>query len=411
MGNKRWYWIVAISLFLVMMVNCGVGYYSLSLFVTPITKEFGISSGDFAVLYIFYGLGSAVAAAMLHGLIKRFSIKPLILLGGAISTAGYLLFAVSASFAHMFVGGLLIGASTVFAGTATVQMMIARWFYERRSQVTGIVAAASGIGTAIGGPMIGKVIRVLGWRQAFGIIGVLVLLFVCVQVIPLLREKPEDSGLCAYGAGSKADTTAMEGMMDQGYTLKEGMKKAVFPLFAGGMIVVAVVYQIISLYQSTMLIERGFSEETAALCLSIFAITDMCCKASAGIIADKKGFRIVTIYCAAATALAFVAVRMFDGMLGALLFSVLLGFWPTMCVLYGVTASISIFGKKHLSEYIGFTQTLMCCCSLVGMPLVRRLYNAVGSFDSIMNIAIGLLVLFAAMMLVMLRPKNLLRAN
>lgn len=137
----------------------------------------------------------------------------------------------------------------------------------------------------------------------------------------------------------------------------------------------------------------------------------MCCKASAGIIADKKGFRIVTIYCAAATALAFVAVRMFDGMLGALLFSVLLGFWPTMCVLYGVTASISIFGKKHLSEYIGFTQTLMCCCSLVGMPLVRRLYNAVGSFDSIMNIAIGLLVLFAAMMLVMLRPKNLLRAN
>lgn len=409
--ETRWYWIVAASLFLVMMVNCGVGYYSLSLFVTPITREFGISSGDFAVLYIFYGIGSAVAAAVLHGLIKRFPIKLLILLGGAISTAGYLIFALSASFNYMFVGGLLIGASTVFAGTATVQMMIARWFYERRSQVTGIVAAASGIGTAIGGPIVGRVIRVLGWRQAFGMIGVLVLLFVCIQAIPLLREKPEDSGLCAYGAGGEVNTTVTGEKISRGYTLKEGMRRAVFPLFSGGMIVVAVVYQIISLYQSTMLIERGFSEKTAAFCLSVFAVTDMCCKASAGIVADKKGFRVVTLYCTAATALAFVAVRAIDGIAGALLFSVLLGFWPTMCVLYGVTASISLFGKKYLSEYISFTQTLMCCCSLVGMPLVRRLYNAVGSFDSIMNIAIGLLVLFAAMMFVMLKPKNLLRTK
>ena len=66
--SNLWYWLIVLSVFLVMMFNCGVGYYSVSLFVTPITRTFGISSGDFALVYIFYGIGSAIAAVSLHKL-------------------------------------------------------------------------------------------------------------------------------------------------------------------------------------------------------------------------------------------------------------------------------------------------------------------------------------------------------
>lgn len=70
-----------------------------------------------------------------------------------------------------------------------------------------------------------------------------------------------------------------------------------------------------------------------------------------------------------------------------------------------------MFGKQYLSEYIGFTQTLMCCCSLVGMPAIRQLYNAVGSFDVIMNIAIALLIAFAAGMVPLLRRDGLFQGE
>ena len=88
----------------------------------------------------------------------------------------------------MFLGGVLIGASTVFSGTAAVQMAVARWFSERRSQITGLVASASGIGTAVGSPIVGWMICALGWRIACVAIGALVAVFVCVQIALLFRR-------------------------------------------------------------------------------------------------------------------------------------------------------------------------------------------------------------------------------
>lgn len=408
-SSEIWYWVTAVSLFLVMMFNCGVGYYSLSLFVAPVAASFGISSGDFAVLYIFYGVGSAAAAALLHTLLKYFQLKHLIVFGGLISAAGYFVFSGAGCFATLFLGGTLIGASTVFAGTAAVQLVIARWFSDRRSQITGLVASASGIGTAVGSPAIGWIIRSLGWRTACVVIGVLVAVFVCGQTAILLLDQPDRADLRPYGAKDVAQKAGAQNSVfgEEGVPIREGRKKSCFWLFAGGMIVVAVIYQMITLYQSTILIERGFSEELAAMCLSVFAVVDMCSKASAGIIADRYGFRLVTLYCAAATAAAFVCIQVLNGTVSALLFSALLGFWPTMCVLYGVTASIGLFGKKYLSEYIGFTQTLMCCCSLFGMPAIKRAYNTLGNFDAVMNIAIVLLAAFSIVMIFMLRPVNL----
>ena len=403
-----WYWSTAISLFLVMMFNCGVGYYSLTLFVTPITRTFDISSGDVAVLYTFYGVGSAAAAIFLHKLLKHIQLRYLIVFGGCISAAGYFLFSKAASFPMMYLGGVLIGASTVFAGTAAVQLMIARWFLKKRSQITGLVASASGIGTAIGGPLVGWAIRNVGWRSACMMIGWAVVFFVCIQAIVLLREHPEQMGILPYG--QDADGRLPEGSpagQETGASVRESLTRSYFWLFVFGMIIVAVVYQTISLYQSTILIERGFSEKLAATCLSVFAVVDMCSKAGAGIIADRYGFRIVTLYCMVGTAGAFIIVRLINSTAGAVAFAALLGFWPTMCVLYGVTASITLFGKKYLTEFISFTQTLMCCCSLVGMPLIKRIYNSAGNFDIIINMVIAMLAAFFVMMFFMLKPANL----
>ncbi len=405
-----WYWITAVSLFLIMMFNCGVGYYSISLFVTSMTKTFGISSGDFAIVYIFYGVGSAMAAAGLNKLLKYIPLKGLVVFGGLMSAAGYMIFSRANELKFLFAGGMLVGASTVFAGTAAVQLVIARWFSDCRSRVTGLVASASGIGTALGSPLIGRMIRSWGWRETCVVIGVLIVIFVCVQGAFLLKNDPGCMNLPPYTRSE----TLQDGRGPEpqsGIPLKEGAKTARFLLFAVGMVVIAVIYQMITLYQSTILIEKGFSEDLAAACLSIFAVVDMFSKASAGIIADRRGFRLVALYCTAATASAFVWIRVVSGAMGAVLFSALLGFWPTMCVLYGVTVSISLFGKQYLSEYIGFTQTLMCCCSLVGMPAIRQLYNAAGSFDVIMNIAIALLVAFAAGMVPLLRRDGLFQGE
>lgn len=412
MKNKSeiWYWLTAASLFLIMMFNCGVGYYSLALFVDPIAKTFGISNGDVALLYTFYSVGSAIAALLLHKLLKHITLKKLILFGGMISTLGYIDFVLAPSLKIMFIGGALIGASTVFAGTAAVQLAIARWFEEKRSMVTGIVAAASGVGTAIGSPVVGEIIRNFGWRRAFGVIGALVFLFIVVQVLLLYSDDPERKGLLPYGAKRTAETK-MQSVETGGIPLKTAKGRLMFYVFVLGMLATSIIYQTISLYQSSILLERGFSEELAATCLSVFAVVDMISKATAGIVADKKGFHVVTTYCAAAVIAALCLVRVIHTTLGAIAFSALLGFWPTILVLYGVTVSIAMYGKAFLPEYISFSQTVMCCCSMIGLPIIRVLYNTVGSFDIIMNIVLVFAAVFLVLMLYLLRPKNLYQEN
>lgn len=407
-NSDKWYWITGISLFLVMMCNCGVGYYSLSLFVQPVSQEFGITSGDYAIVYTFYGIGSAIAAILMTRYLKKHSLKSMILIGGIISTAGYLIYAFSVNLYFMYVGGALVGASTIFAGTAAVQLAIARWFSAKRSMVTGIVAAASGIGSAIGSPIIGKLIRTQGWRFTYGVIGILVFATVCVQILFLFHNDPKDIGLPAYGMGDGDRTEIRSGKAkaedEGGLSIKEVRCSMGFWLFLIGMIAISIVYQVISLYQSSILIERGISAEMAATCLSVFAVIDMCSKASAGIISEKLGFRVVTTYCSVGVIAALIMARFINSAVGAVAFSALLGLWPTMIVLYGVTASIALFGKKYLAEYISTTQITMCCVSLVGMPLVRMLYNAVGSFDRILNIMAAITIGFALIMLYVLAP-------
>ena len=405
--STKWYWITAVSLFMVMMFNCGVGYYSLSLMVDPIAKSFGVTSGDMALIYTFYGVGSFAAAALLHKSLKFIKLNHLILFGGVISCVGYLLYAFAEYQWMLYLGGTLIGASTVFAGTATVQLAIARWFHEKRSMITGLVASASGLGAAAGSPVVGYLIRSFGWRTACMLIFSLVLVFVCIQVIFLLREQPDSIGLLPYGLqeGSvKAETP--QAVVSEGVSLREVCLSVRFLLFVLGLAVTAVTYQTITLYQSSFLLEKGFSAELAATCLSVFAIIDMSNKAAAGVLADRWGFRMVSTYCGVALVGAFLLIRVIDSAVGAVFFSALLGFWPTILVLYGVTVSINLFGKKYLSEYISFTQIVMCCTSFVGMPIIRSLYNSVGSFDPIMDLLLGIVVVFLVVMNVLLRPAN-----
>lgn len=404
MKSKKWYWLTAVSLFMVMMINCGVGFYSLSLFVDPIADAFCITKGDVALLYTFYSLGSALAAVGLHRILKKVSLRTVLLLGGILSTGGYMLFVAAGSLRVMFLGGILIGASTVFAGTAVCQLAIAKWFLEKRSMITGIVAAASGVGTAVGGPVIGAAIRQVGWRQAFLLIGGMVFFFVFAQVFVIFRSSPADVGVVPYGVSTENVADQME---SEGVPLRAVVKTRCFFLFTCGMLITSLIYQVVSLYQSSILLERGYSAELAAVCLSVFAIFDMSSKALSGIVADRRGFRTVTCYCALALAAAFIMIRCITSALGAFIFSALLGFWPTILVLYGVTVSIALFGRKYLAEYISYTQTVMCCCSMIGMPVIRALYNMKGGFSAILDFALALVIVFLAIMLLLLRPSNL----
>src|SRR2546421_11099085 len=75
-----------------------------------------------------------------------------------------------------------------------------RWFVHRRGLVLGALTAAGATGQLIFLPGLGWLAQNLGWRYAAISVGVAALAVVPLVAV-LLRNRPSDLGLRAYGAG------------------------------------------------------------------------------------------------------------------------------------------------------------------------------------------------------------------
>jgi MFS family permease len=172
--------------------------------MVPLHEEFGWSMTQISlavtVNLVLYGITAPFAA----GLMQRFGIR-------RVTTAALLVIAAGAAFTVfieapwqlLLTWGLLIGLGTgsmalVFAATVTDT-----WFVRRRGLVSGILTAGSATGQLIFLPVIATTAEELGWRIASLIIAGGALVVVPVVVL-LLRDRPSDIGVRAYGAAAPA---------------------------------------------------------------------------------------------------------------------------------------------------------------------------------------------------------------
>jgi MFS family permease len=93
--------------------------------------------------------------------------------------------------------GLILG---IGMGGSFVPLMstVVRWFFLRRSMMTGIVAAGISIGILIGPPIAHRLITKYGWRTSYVILGATVFVIV-ILIAQLLKRDPAEVEQRAYG--------------------------------------------------------------------------------------------------------------------------------------------------------------------------------------------------------------------
>lgn len=196
-------WWVAVVAF-VALVGAAAFRATPSVMIEPFREEFGWSHGTISfaisVNIMLYGLTSPFAAALM----ERFGMRRIV--AGALSLvalgSGLTVF-MTASWQLVLCWGLLVGLGTGSMALAFVATVTDRWFVARRGLVSGILTAGTATGQLVFLPLLAILVQDHGWRPAS-----LVVTGVALAAVPLvwflLRDRPEDVGLRAYGAPADA---------------------------------------------------------------------------------------------------------------------------------------------------------------------------------------------------------------
>ena len=242
---------------------------TLSIFVEPMTREFGWSRTALSGAVSLGGVLAAVSSPMLGRVLDREGAR-LVLCGAVLLTGtANMLLSLTGSLAMFYL--LFCIARTNVAGPFDLGIYgaVNNWFVTRRTKATSIATVAQMFGL-VALPLIAQAAMLHGdWRSGWLAIGLAVLVVGFVPAWLFLVARPEDVGLQPDHRASPAmPVRAVEPVFSRGQALRTPAfwLLALFTLFA---------YPVqagVSLHQAPYLIERGLSATIAATIVSTFSL-------------------------------------------------------------------------------------------------------------------------------------------
>jgi len=376
---------------------------TLSMFIVPMTLEFGWSRAAISGAVSFGALLGALAAPFAGPLFDRHGSRAL-LVGAAIVVA-----ACSAAlagtttlawfYAAFGLSRFMFSAPFDVGTTAAV----AKWFVRRRARAMALLSMSTGLGLAVLPPLAQLVIGAQGWRTGWlALAGVVLLVGVLPQWLLLVRQ-PEDVGLQPDGARTAMEEAQRGAPPEAAYTRAQAMASPALWLLMAYTLLVFPVQAGLSLHQVPHLVERGLSPGTAAAVVSIFSISAAAASLAFGALGDRVPVRASLASSALLLAAAAAAMRAVDGPLlgfaGAILFGAGIGGLLTMLPV----AWANYFGRAHFGAIRGVTLPAQVAGQAAGPLLAGSLHDATGDYALGMEVFAGL-SMAAAVIAVFARP-------
>ncbi len=377
----------------------------LSVFVIPMTVEFGWSRGLFSGAVSLGAVCGLVMSPFAGRLIDRYGSG--VILAGCSAVVGVcaLLLAVVAqawSFYAIYVPGRAVFSSPLELGTTTA---ISNWFIRRRPMALAWFGAVQGVGLGLLPLAAAMMIDALGWRSAWVALGVFTIATGILPPLLLMVRRPEDMGLAADPVGERheanraathapsqaARATAL--WRDTNYTVREALRTPAFWILSLFSMVGFTAQAGVSLHQAAHYVDAGVSQSQAALVATAFATGQI----PGGMVWSAVGRRIPVRLMLAISAV-WVAGGVFGiGFSHRLVWGILFGF------LFGAgvgglhtllrLAWADYYGRLHLGAIRGLTLPAQIAGQAIGPVVSGFMFDAGGGYRVpfvILGAAVGL---------------------
>ena len=351
----------------------------LGLITERLLEDLQIDRVHFARINLWATLIGALFSIGVGRLIDRFGSR-IVLTVVSVSLAGVVLgMSAASSVAAIailitFTRGLGQSALSVVSIT-----MVGQWFVRRLNLAMAAYTIALSIGFMVAFPLIGAIVLAHGWRWAWWIVGVALLVGLAPLALLLVRRSPESCSIDPDGESLAAFNTDLP----TDYTLREALSTPSFWVFGISSAVYGLIASGIALFNESILAERRFDASTYHRSLIIVALTSLVGNFLGGWIASKWKMNRLLSLAMVLLAGSLVALPHVSTQAHVAIYAAVMGLAGGFVIVIFFSFWSAAYGRKHLGKIQGVAQALTVIASALGPLILAETVSRTGSYASI----------------------------
>jgi len=336
-------------------------------------REFGWSRSVLAGAFSLFTLVHGLAAYPIGWCCDRFGPRRPVLVGALLLAAGLGLDAAVTEPWHFYLTfGVLTSLGVATAGWVPAVVIVQRWFPQRVGTMLGFTSAGIGVGIFLVGPLSQVLIGLVGWRDAYRALAVLVTVWIVPAALWLLRDPPRRAA---------APATSGAAAVEAG--LRQAAASRRFWLIALAQGSASFANQMLLAHQVAFLVDHGVTALAAASVVGVVGLASIVGKGGGGWASDTVGREItyttgMTLVAASIVTLGVVAVSGAPGW--AYVYGALVG------VGYAVTAPLmpavvsDLYRGRNFGAIFGAIQVANAVGGSAGPWAAGRVFDELGTY-------------------------------
>ena len=373
----------------------------LGLITEPLLTDLQIDRVNYATINLWATLIGSLFCLPCGRLVDRLGAR-LILTGVVVALAVAVLGMTATN------GALLLGIAITLTrgfGQSALSVvslaLVGKWFGRGLNYAMGIYSLLVGIGFVIAFPSVGSAVLTFGWRAAWQGVGWVLLLVMAPLAWGIARNGPEERGLQFDGQDPSNSPVAVD------LTLPEALRSPAFWIFAGSSSMFGLVYSGISLFNQSILEQRGFDASVYHTVLVISTLLGLVANFGGGWLASRWSIQRLMGLGMAVLGCALLALPLVRTHVHVAFYGVAMGVSGGVVTVVFFSVWGQIYGRRHLGKIQGCAQMMTVFASAVGPLLLAETLERTGSYNSIFyGLAVVVMALGVSSWLVRLPARN-----
>ena len=413
-GKKIYYgWVIVAASSGIGFANAATAIGILTIFVTPMSQEFGWTRTELAGATSLGALLGAALAPISGRIVDKLGSRVLLTLGGLIVAVSCSYLAISQTLIGFYVAFTLARIADqglIKIGTAPA---VGKWFSKFRGRATGIIFFSESAGMTIMAPIVQLVIINYSWRPAWLMLGGGMLILGTIPCVWLIRRQPEDIGLLPDGiqANSETKNNAVQTIENDLSTNSDTpfhfiLKSGGFWLIIVSLFLVSSGMSGIGLHLVPHLIQQGLEPMKAVGTISIMSITGASGALFLGFLSEHLSPRYLLSGVYLLGSASIIVLINTDSLTGTYTFAVLHGITGSGVNLLTPLLWAHLYGRNSLGSIFGISRAAQVAGFAVGPLISGIVYDNTSSYQSAFWYFASLAVLSTCLILIA-RPMRL----